>query len=174
MKKKSGATVNERPLFQNACYAIPLRERLSVHFRRLVFLPSLALRYRLRRFLPTNLMRPGDVVRVYIRDYEAPRILQILGIRDRDATAAVKVATYLHNITHPLGEITEMTVTKSVRMERHCPYARFLKPEICRDLVSGPAFQGLCEAIHPDLVHLHTKYLSGGDEYCDLTFELKS
>jgi hypothetical protein len=165
--------MQERPLLLNACYVIPLRERLAVHLRRLVVLPYLALRYRLRRLFPTNLARPGDVVRVFMRDYEAPKILQTLGIRERDATAAVKVATYLHNITHPLGEITEMTATRSVRTERHCPYARFLKPEICRDLVSGPAFQGLCEAIHPDLVHLHTKYLSGGDDCCDITFELK-
>lgn len=165
--------MQERLLLRNACYVIPLRERLAVHLRRLVFLPYLALRYRLRRVFPTKLTQPGDVVRVYVRDYEAHRILRTLGIRDRDATAAVKVATYLHNLTHPLGDIPEMSPQRSVRLEKHCPYARFLKPEICKDLVSGPAFRGLCEAIHPDLVHVHTRYLSAGDDCCDLTFEMK-
>lgn len=165
--------MQERPLLRNACYVIPLRERLAIHLRRFVLLPYLYLRYRLRRVLPTQLREPGDIVRTYMRDHEAPRILRTLCIRDRDATAAVKVATYLHNLTHPLGDITEMSAERSVRIERHCPYARFLRPEICKNLVSGPAFRGLCEAIHPDLVHIHTRYLSAGDDCCDLTFEMK-
>jgi hypothetical protein len=132
------------------------------------------LRYKLRRYISTDLQQLGDVVRIYVRDHEAERILKNLGIQERDACAAVKAATYMHNLTHPLGEITEMSPQRSVRVEKHCPYSRFLNPQICRDLVSGPAFGGLCEAIHPGLVHSHTTYLSGTDKSCDLTFEMKN
>ncbi|RJP69899.1 MAG: hypothetical protein C4532_10215 [Candidatus Abyssobacteria bacterium SURF_17] len=165
--------MSERTLLRNSCYVIPMREKLSVHIRRLVLIPYLFLRYAMRRFIPTEMENSGDVVRTYVRDHEAKRTLRALGIQERDATAAIKAATYMHNLTHPLGDITEMTPQRSVRIEKHCPFARFLSPDKCRDLISGPAFRGLCEAIHPNLIHTHTEYLSGGDDMCDLVFELK-
>jgi hypothetical protein len=165
--------VKERTLLNNACYVIPIREKLIMHARRLVLIPYLILRYKMRRFIPTDMENPGDVVRKYVRDYEAEKVLRALGIEERDSTAAVKATTYMHNLTHPLGEITEMTLQRSMRIEKHCPFARHLSPDTCKDLLSGPAFRGLCEAIHPNLVHTHTKYLSGGDDCCDLAFELK-
>jgi len=163
----------ERDLLRNSCYVLPLRERLGVHIRRFVLIPYLMLRYKMRRFIRTDMETPGDVARKYVRDYEAGRILRALAIEERNATTAIKALTYMHNLTHPLGEITEMTPERSVRIERHCPYARWLSRDKCRELISGPAFTGLCEAIHPNLIHTHTKYLSGGDDMCDLTFELK-
>jgi hypothetical protein len=163
----------ERDVLKNSCYVIPMREKLSVHLRRLVLIPYLTLRYLLRRVIPTDMENSGDVVRTYVREYEAKRTLRALGIEERDATAAIKVLTYMHNLTHPLGEITEMTPQKSMRVERHCPFARFLSPETCKNLISGPAFKGLCEAIHPAMMHTHTSYLSGGDDCCDLAFEVK-
>lgn len=166
--------MKERDLLTNACYAIPIRERLGMHLRRFVWIPYLMLRYKLRRFLPTDMEHAGDVVRKYVRDYEAERVLKALGIETRDATAAVKAATYMHNLTHPLGEIVQMTPGRSERVERHCPYAGILSPARCRDLISGPAFRGLCEALHPDLVHTHENYLSGGDDSCNLIFEMKA
>jgi hypothetical protein len=165
--------MEERELLRNACYVIPMREKLSIHARRFVLIPYLILRYRLRRLIPTDMKAPGDVVRKYVRDYEAGRVLKALGIEERDAAAAVKAATYMHNLTHPIGEVTEMSPQRSERVERHCPFARILSPAQCKDLISGPAFRGLCEAIHPDLVHTHTTYLSAGEEACDLCFELK-
>ena len=116
---------------------------------------------------------PGDIMYTYVKDHEASGLLKRLAIKERDATAAVKVATYMHNLTHPLGEITELTPHRSVRIEKHCPGARSLSRETCRDVISGPAFRGLCEAINPKLVHKHTRYLSGGDECCDIVFELE-
>jgi len=163
--------MHERALLRNACYVIPMREKLRMHARRFVLIPYLILRYWMRRFIPTDMEIPGDVVRKYVRDYEAEKVLRALGIEERDAAAAVKAATYMHNLTHPIGEITEMTPRRSERVEKHCPYARFLSPARCRDLISGPAFRGLCEAIHPNLVHTHTTYLSGGEDACDLAFE---
>jgi hypothetical protein len=165
--------VKERDLIKNACYVIPLRERLSIHARRLVLIPYLILRYKMRKFIPTDMENSGDVVRKYVRDYEAEKVLQALGIEERDATAAVKASTYMHNLTHPLGEITEMTPQKSMRVEKYCPFARLLSPGTCKELISGPAFRGLCEAINPNLVHSHTTYLSGGEDCCDLCFEMK-
>lgn len=165
------AAMQERALLRNACYVIPMREKLRMHARRFVLIPYLILRYWMRRFIPTDMEIPGDVVRKYVRDYEAEKVLRALGIEERDAAAAVKAATYMHNLTHPIGEITEMTPRRSERVEKHCPYARFLSPARCRDLISGPAFRGLCEAIHPNLVHTHTTYLSGGEDACDLAFE---
>lgn len=163
----------ERELLRNACYVIPMREKLKIHAGRFVLIPYLILRYRLRNYLPTDMQGPGDVVRKYVRDYEAGRVLKALGIRERDAAAAVKAATYMHNLTHPVGDITEMTPERSKRVERHCPFSGILSPAQCRDLISGPAFRGLCEAIHPNLVHTHTTYLSGGDAVCDLGFEMR-
>lgn len=165
--------MHERVLLRNSCYVIPVRERLSVHMRRLALIPYLFLRYAMRRVIPTDMECSGDVVRKYVRDYEAERILRVLGIKEKDATTAVRAATYMHNLTHPVGEITELTPRRSVRIEKHCPFAGLLSPDKCRDLISGPAFRGLCEAIHPNLIHSHTKYLSGGDDVCDLIFELK-
>lgn len=165
--------MQERALLRNSCYVIPMREKLSVHVRRLVLIPYLFLRYKMRKLVPTDMESAGDVVRKYVRDYEAQRTLRTLAIKERDATAAIKVLTYMHNLTHPLGDITEITPRRSVRVERHCPFASFLSPRLCRDIISGPAFRGLCEAIHPDLIHIHTNYLSGGDDSCDLSFELK-
>lgn len=165
--------MEERNLLRNACYVIPMRERLGVHIRRLVLIPYLFFRYMMRRFIPTDMQKPGDVVRTYVRDYEAGRTLRALGLEEKDATTAIKALTYMHNLTHPLGDITEMTRERSVRIEKHCPFAKLLSRDTCRDLISGPAFNGLCEAIHPNLVHTHTKYLSGGDDMCNLTFELK-
>jgi hypothetical protein len=165
--------MGERGLLRNSCYVITMREKLRLHTRRFVLIPYLILRYRLRKYIPTEMKDPGDVVRTYVRDYEARTILESLGIRERDATAAVKVATYMHNLTHPIGEITQMTPQRSERVEKHCPFARLFSPAQCRDLISGPAFRGLCEAIHPKLVHTHTTYLSGGDAACDLGFELR-
>ncbi|MDY6795449.1 MAG: hypothetical protein SWK76_09265 [Actinomycetota bacterium] len=66
-----------------------------------------------------------------------------------------------------------MSPHRCVREERCSPGARFLSPGFCRDSVSGPAFQGLCKAINPDLVHSHTTCLSGGDDTCELIFELR-
>lgn len=165
--------MKERELLRNSCYVVPMREKLRIHARRFVWIPYLILRYRLRRYIPTDMQGPGDVVRKYIREHEAERVLEILGIQERDAAAAVKAATYMHNLTHPIGEIVEMTPERSKRVERHCPFARILSPAQCRDLISGPAFRGLCEAIHPNLVHIHTTYLSAGDDDCDLAFELR-
>jgi hypothetical protein len=165
--------MQERDLLKNSCYVIPLREKASIFARRIVFIPYLILRYRMRKFIPTDMENAGDVVRKYVRDYEAEKVLRTLGIKERNATAAIKAATYMHNLTHPLGEITEMTPKKCMRVEKHCPFARYFSPGACRDLISGPAFRGLCEAINPNLVHTHTKYLSRGEDCCDLTFELK-
>ena len=165
--------MEERALLRNSCYVIPMREKLSVHARRLVLISYLIFRYWIRRLIPTDMENVGDIVRTYVRDYEARRTLRALGIEERDATAAIKALTYMHNLTHPLGDITEMSPHRSVRVERHCPFARLLSPSQCRDLISGPAFKGLCEAINPELVHIHTNYLSGGDDTCDLAFELK-
>jgi hypothetical protein len=150
-----------------------MRERVSMFARRIVLIPYLILRYKMRRFIPTDMENPGDVVRKYIRDYEAEKVLRALGIEERDAAAAVKASTYMHNLTHPLGEITEMTPDRSMRVEKYCPFARHFSPDTCKNLISGPAFRGLCEAINPNLVHTHTQYLSGGDDCCDLAFELK-
>ncbi len=163
----------ERKLLSNTCYVIPLREKIRFHAQRLVLIPYYALRYKLRKWIPTELEDAGDVVRMYVRDHEAGRILESLGIAERNAAAAVKAATYMHNLTHPVGEIVEMTPERSKRVERHCPFAKLLSPAQCKHLISGPAFRGLCEAIHPDLVHRHTTYLSAGDEACDLGFELE-
>ena len=165
--------MNERDLLKNSCYVIPMSEKVSMFARRIVLIPYLILRYKMRRFIPADMENPGDVVRKYIRDYEAEKVLRALGIEERDATAAVKAATYMHNLTHPLGEITEMTPQRSKRIEKYCPFARHFSPDTCKDLISGPAFRGLCEAINPNLVHTHTKYLSAGDDCCDLAFELK-
>ena len=165
--------MQERGLLRNACYVIPMQEKLRIHTRRLVLIPYLILRYKMRRLIPTEMKAPGDVVRKYVRDYEAGGVLKTLGIQERDAAAAVKAATYMHNLTHPIGEIAEMTPQRSKRIERHCPFAKLLSPAQCKDLISGPAFRGLCEAIHPDLVHSHTTYLSAGDDACDLAFELR-
>jgi hypothetical protein len=166
--------MEERTLLTNSCFVIPMRERLGILIRRVVFIPYLFFRYKMRRLLPTNMTEPGDVLRSYVRDHEAGRVLANLGIRERDATAAVKVATYMHNLTHPIGRITEMEPERSVRVEEHCPFSRFLAPEICRNIISGPAFEGVCEAIHPDLTHAHGSYLSGGEDCCDLVFEQRS
>lgn len=165
--------MQERGLLKNSCYVISLREKLAIHFRRAVLIPYLILRYKLRRFIETEIKTPGDIARKYVRDYEAGKILNTLGIKERDAAAAIKAVTYMHNLTHPLGEITEMAPGRSVRVESHCPFARFLSRERCRDIISGPAFTGLCEAINPSLVHTHTTYLSAGDDACDLVFELR-
>jgi len=165
--------MQERDLLKNSCYVIPMRERVSMFAMRLVLIPYLILRYKMRRLIPADMENAGDVVRKYVRDFEAEKVLRALGIEERDATAAVKASTYMHNLTHPLGEITEMTPQRSVRVEKHCPFAKRFSPDTCKDLISGPAFRGLCEAINPNLVHTHTKYLSGGDDCCDLSFELK-
>jgi hypothetical protein len=168
-----GLAMQERSLFLNSCYVIPFREKLSIYLRRFFVGSYLFLRYKMRKFIKTDMANPADVIYKYVKDYEAPRLLEILGIKEKDATAAVKVATYMHNLTHPLGEITEMTPHRSVRIERYCPYAQSLSRERCRDIFSGPAFRGLCEAINPDLAHKHTSYLSGGDECCDIIFEMR-
>ena len=165
--------MTERALLKNSCYVIPMRERMYIFALRLVLIPYLILRYKLRRFIPTDMENSGDVVRKYVRDYEAEKVLKALGMEERDATAAVKAAAYMHNLTHPLGEITEMTPQKSMRVEKYCPFAKRFSPDTCKHLISGPAFRGLCEAINPNLVHSHTKYLSGGEDCCDLCFELK-
>ena len=95
--------MKERDLLRNSCYAIPMREKISMFARRIVLIPYLILRYKMRRFIPTDMENSGDVVRKYIREYEAEKILRALGIKERDATAAVKASTYMHNLTHPLG-----------------------------------------------------------------------
>jgi hypothetical protein len=66
-----------------------------------------------------------------------------------------------------------MSPVRSVRVEKYCPAAKLLNSHLCKNVISGPTFLGLCEAIHPDLVHSHEMYLSGGDECCTLIFEMK-
>ena len=165
--------MEERALLKNSCYVIPMREKLGIQTKRFFTILYLTFRYMMRKLIPTDMEKPGDVVRIYVRDYESKRTLKALGIEERDAAAAIKVLSYMHNLTHPLGEITEMTPQKSMRVEKHCPFAKFMSPDKCKNLISGPAFTGLCEAIHPDLIHIHTKYLSDGDDCCDLAFEMK-
>lgn len=161
----------ERRLYKNQTYLIPAREKVAIFARRLTIIPYFILRYWLRGLIPTDMEEPGDVMRKYIRDHEAEMILDRLGVEERDATAAMKALTYMHNLTTK-GEITEMTPGRCVRRESYCPGARFLTPEFCKNILSGPAFRGLCEAINPELEHIHTTYLSGGDEVCELIFEL--
>jgi hypothetical protein len=161
----------ERRLYMNQTYLIPAQEKISIFARRLIIIPYLILRYWLRGLIPTDMEEPGDVMRKYIRDYETEMILERLGVEERDATAAMKVLTYMHNLT-TRGEITEMTPGRCARRESYCPGAKFLTPGFCRDILSGPAFRGLCEAVNPELEHIHTTYLSGGDDVCELIFEL--
>jgi len=165
--------MEERILLKNTCYVISIGEKLRFFSMRLMLIPYLIFRYKMRKWIPTKMKEPGDVGRTYARDYEAKRILKILGIKERDATAAVKVASYMHNLTNPIGQIEQMTPERSLRREKYCPAMKFLSPETCKNIVSGPVFLGVCEAINPNLAHVHTKYLSGGDECCDLTFELR-
>jgi len=65
--------VTERALLKNSCYVIPIGERLRIFALRLVLIPYLILRYKMRRFIPTDMENSGDVVRKYIRDYEAEK-----------------------------------------------------------------------------------------------------
>ncbi|MEW6553732.1 MAG: hypothetical protein AB1384_05550 [Actinomycetota bacterium] len=162
----------ERRLNDNQAYLISTQEKVTILARRLVTIPYLILRYWLRGLIPTDMREPGDIMRKYIRDYEAEMILERLGVVERDATAAMKALTYMHNLTTK-GEIVEMTTHRCVRRESHCPAAGFLNKGFCRDILSGPAFRGLCEAINPDLEHIHTSYLSGGDDVCELIFEMR-
>ncbi|MBN2027174.1 MAG: hypothetical protein JW854_10500 [Actinobacteria bacterium] len=162
----------ERRLYDNQAYLISTQEKMTLLARRLATIPYLILRYWLRGLIPTDMKEPGDIMRKYIRDYEAEIILERLGVVERDAAAAMKALTYMHNLTTK-GEITEMTSHRCVRRESHCPAAGFLTQGFCRDILSGPAFRGLCEAINPDLEHIHTTYLSGGDDVCELIFEMR-
>ena len=140
----------ERALLTNSCHVIPMRERAYFFGMRLALIPYLILRYKLRRLIPTDMEHSGDVVRKYIRDYEAEKVLKALGIEERDATAAVKVASYMHNLTNPLGEITELTpsmVPSIVRRLRSLWSIRFLTASgtVARSMVHRSALRALSQ-----------------------------
>ncbi len=163
----------ERPLMRRDYYDVPFSERFFFYGRRLLLLPYLHLLHKLRKVVGSDMENRPDVFVKYFRDYELKRIIDKLGIGENDAIAAVKVLTYIHTLSGVRGEITEMTPRRSVRIEKHCPAAKYLTRKFCRDTLSFPTFCALSRAINPKLVHTHESFLSGGDDTCELVFELK-
>ena len=165
--------MEKRQIIRRDYYKIPLCEKLIIFVRRLLFLPYYFLRYSLRRFIKTDYTCLADVFKMYFRDYELQKVINILGINERDTTAAVKVLTYMHTLTGVIGEITEMTPKRSVRVESHCPSAKLFSQKFCEETLSVPSFSEISKAINPNIVHTHETFLSGGDCSCKLVFELK-
>ncbi len=100
-------------------------------------------------------------------------LLKQLNIEERDAIAAVKVLSYLHAVTGTSGEVVEATPNRAVRIERHCPCSEFWDFEFCNRVTSVPAMEGICAAINPKLAFSHPKFITRGDDYCEIVFEMK-
>jgi hypothetical protein len=100
-------------------------------------------------------------------------LLKELGIKERDAIAAVKVISYFHALTGTSGEIIEATPSRAVRIERACPCSDVWDYEFCSKVTSVPAIEGMCAAINPKIKFSHPKFINRGDDCCELVFELK-
>jgi hypothetical protein len=166
--------MSERPMISRDYYRIPIWEKITIFGRRLLILPCYILLYKTRRLIPLGLDRPQDIVERYFPKWELGVILKRLGLVESDASTAIKVLTYLHTLTGVVGSVTEMSSERAVRVETHCPAARLLTREFCRDVISCPAFSAIGKAINADLVHTHETFLSGGDDTCTLIFEVRN
>ena len=96
-------------------------------------------------------------------------IIEKLGIKEKDASAAMKVLTFAHR---DLGEVVEDTPKKAARHERYCTHWQKWGTRGCC-LISNSSCRGMCDAVNPDLVVKHEKLISEGDEYCRIVFELE-
>ena len=101
------------------------------------------------------------------------KIINQLGIKEQNAIAAVKLISYVHTIGGIKGEVIEASPEKSVRIERECPMKDIYTYEMCKNIVSLPALQGICKALGGNLVVSHPKYMPRGDDVCEFVFEMK-
>jgi len=101
------------------------------------------------------------------------KIINQLGIKEQNAIAAVKLISYVHTIGGIKGEVIEASPEKSVRIERECPMKDIYTYEMCKNIVSLPALQGICKALGGKVVVSHPKYMPRGDDVCEFVFEMK-
>ena len=101
------------------------------------------------------------------------KIINHLGIKEQNAIAAVKLISYVHTIGGIKGEVIEASPEKSVRIERECPMKNIYTYEMCKNIVSLPALEGICKAVGGNLVVSHPKYMPRGDDVCEFVFEMK-
>lgn len=165
--------MSERTLHENRYYKISLREKIILFGMRFTILPYLTLRYKLRRWIPTDLASGADVFQRYIPKHELPLVMKWLNLKGDDAITAIKALTYFHTLTGVTGEIVEMTPERAVRVETACPAAKYVDQDFCQNTMSCPAFTAVAQTINPDLIHRHDLYLSGGDDSCTMIFEMK-
>ena len=101
------------------------------------------------------------------------KIINQLGIKEQNAIAAVKLISYVHTIGGIKGEVIEASPEKSVRIERECPMKDIYTYEMCKNIISLPALQGICKALGGNVVVSHPKYMARGDDVCEFVFEMK-
>jgi hypothetical protein len=104
---------------------------------------------------------------------EVDEVLEILKIEERDAIAAARILSYMHSCGGIKGEITEASPHRAVRTERFCPIKDELNREWGEKVISLPMIRLLARRVNPNIVVSHPKYLCGGDDRCELVFEMK-
>lgn len=117
--------------------------------------------------LLSNVLREGVVK-------EVVETREILKVKAKDAIAAVRVLSYIHSCGGVRGEITEATPIRAVRTEWFCPVKDKLNREWGENAVSLPIIEFMAKCINPNIVVSHPKYLCGGDDRCEIVFELRN
>lgn len=162
-----------REIITRSYYHIPWNEKARLYASRLFILGGMILRQKLNRIIPYRLKTAREVFECYFPKYELAYVKEKLGIEGTDTMSAVKLLTYFHTLTGVIGEITEMSPERSVRIEHYCPLQKNVTKEFCSSVLSYPTFCAICHELNPKIEHQHTDYLSGGDDVCRLVFELK-
>jgi hypothetical protein len=118
-----------------------------------------------------------DLLGGVARQYAARRyrdIIKRLNIREKNPIGAVKCLSYVHTVGCIEGEVVEASPMRAVRIERKCPMMNIYTYDMCSRIVSLPVLQGICDAIGGNVVASHPRYLSRGDDVCEMVFEVKN
>lgn len=104
---------------------------------------------------------------------DSNEVIKALEIKERDAIAAARVLSYIHDCCGVQGEIIEAAPGRAIRIETFCPLKDDLNREWSEKVISLPMISLIAKCVNPNIVISHPKYLCGGDDRCEVIFELR-
>lgn len=96
------------------------------------------------------------------------------GIEERDVRGVAKIIDNMDYNYGVVGEWVELSEKRGVKVEKSCPIAKYLPPQMC-DMFAA-AVQGLGEGLtkKPEFKASLPKCIARGDEVCEIVLEMES
>ena len=113
-----------------------------------------------------------DVVAQVFIDANCKMVDRLAPKFEKNARGAADMLSAMLNNVGTIGEIVESRPERSVRRKWRCLFQNLWDFEMYKK-VSPPMLDYLCKALNPKLVAHNPKYMTRGDECCEVIFELK-